>query len=145
MTSAPEVRGRYWTACGRPVVAPQSHGRARACFIIEALLARGISSRLFRRWGFPFDGYERRPGICLSTVIGSYPAGEQAVAHALGVHPAQLWPEHYDEIGRRHTSRDWSATRVRFGTPEFYALLSRPPVHSVPSFPSFETLPEVLR
>lgn len=68
-----------------------------------------IKAALARR-GLTLAGLSRRAGIersaCGIALLRRHYAGEAAIAAALGVAPAELWPERYPLIERRKRSSE---------------------------------------
>ncbi|MFW6027453.1 MAG: helix-turn-helix domain-containing protein [bacterium] len=77
-----------------------SDPETRRAWVIEQLLLRGLSlNQLARRHG------THRSALSLTLRVPSLPS-ETILADALGLTPAQLFPERYDEHGRRrHRTR----------------------------------------
>lgn len=83
-----------------------------------------IKAAVYRR-GLTLDGLARRSGLepsaCRVALLRRHSAGEAAIAAALGVDPAVLWPERYASdrpISRMHRSRIPTASTSPITTPK---------------------------
>ena len=68
---------------------------ARSAKIKAQLFERGLSLRAVDR----ANGLT--PNTCAQALRDPHAAAEQAIADALGIAPSELWPERYDDAGRR--------------------------------------------